>query len=128
LILTSGCNFKISADVTINIGYTSNTTALAIGTATAPIIFTSSAATPTSGDWLTIYFCSHLSTNTKFNYTEFKYGGKSDGILNITDCTLDLANCKVSNSKTFGIYTCNGSYTGTVTFDANEGGNTGGCK
>lgn len=82
----------------------------AVGTAAAPIIFTSindsdnnASTTPQKGEWLNIAFSQGSQAN--LDYVEFRYGGGQDlfvplhEMVNITGATININNSKFENSK-----------------------------
>jgi hypothetical protein len=51
----------------------------AIGTADAPIVFTSAKATPAAGDWMSLYFKSTPPTGSRISYARIEYAGAASG-------------------------------------------------
>jgi hypothetical protein len=104
LTLGSGCIFKLGSSVDyISVGYYSNSTLTADN-----VTFTSSAYTPNAGDWGEIEFWNNAQSCSLTNCT-FLYGGNGDGMIDIRGdyndvTTVNLQNCEVGNSSTYGIY------------------------
>ena len=86
----------------------------AIGTASAPIIFTSikdsdglASTTPQKGDWLNIAFSQGSQAN--LDYVEFRYGGQGIApplheMVNIVGATVNIKNSKFSNSQSTALH------------------------
>lgn len=76
LIIEPGASIKFSS-FGMSIAYTAAKFGMikAEGTATDPITFTSSVATPTMGDWNSITFYDGCSAGSIFDYCNFSYGG-----------------------------------------------------
>jgi hypothetical protein len=79
LTIEPGTTFKFNGDGSLEFGYYATTTLTANGTAINPIIFTSSAATPSSGAWNGIKFYGYSQQNSSMTYCEIAYAGKSNG-------------------------------------------------
>jgi len=86
----------------------------AIGTAGAPIIFTSkndaddnASTTPQKGDWLNIVFSQDSQAN--LDYVEFRYGGQAITVplhemVNIVGATVNINNSKFENSQSTALH------------------------
>ncbi len=102
---------------------------VATGTATQPIVFTSSkegsGATPATGDWWGIEI---NGTNTSFNYCTFKYAGNGDhAAIRINNTDTSVKNC-IFTQNIIGLDATyagvNTSITGNA-FYSNTGGSSG---
>ncbi len=126
---TAGAQLTIQAGATIaftqgsdmEVGYGSGTYGkiIATGTTSAPIAFTSSAPSPTAGDWDAIFLEDGASGST-FDYCTFEYGGGYNsytGIIDITNANVSFNHCSFQHSTTFGITLNDASYFDT--FDNN---------
>jgi hypothetical protein len=107
LTIQPGTTVKFDAGASLTVGYYDNTTLIANGTANSPIIFTSSAASPTAGAWEGLYFDSFTSSNTSLTYCNVQYAGSSSsyGALNISGSDITVSNCNITNSGSYGIQT-----------------------
>ena len=107
LTIEAGATFKFDASGWIVVGYNTTTTFIADGTTTAPITFTSSAASPTAGAWPSITFYGHTLTNSKMNYCVVDYAGSNSqyGAVNLFDnSSITYTNNTVRNSSSYGIF------------------------
>ncbi|HEY2367673.1 MAG TPA: hypothetical protein VGH87_14855, partial [Polyangiaceae bacterium] len=59
------------------------------GTADKPIVFTSASATPKAGDWLGVWFASHLDPSDALDHVTISYAGKVS--TTIAGCPLNTA-------------------------------------
>ena len=122
LNIQEGTTIAFTGGSQINVGYTSSTygTIKAIGTSSNPITFTSSAVSKSAGDWDAIFLEDGTSTDTKFDYCKFEYGGgysSSYGMVNLDNCKAAFNNCTFSNNDNYGIYADGGS--SFVSFESN---------
>jgi hypothetical protein len=129
LTIEPGTTIKFGPNGSLSVGYYSNATVIANGTATNPITFTSSALAPTAGAWEGIYLHNKTLNNSSFTYCKFQYAGSdaSYGAVNILGADVIMNNCIVSNSGSFGILTDYNSTTlkgGFVSFSNNTISNT----
>lgn len=82
----------------------------AIGTTGSPIVFTSAAATPASGDWRRVSFGSGSSSASRLAYATVSYGGVWYGnLLHVTGSTPTIDHVTVSYSLVDGIRVTSGS-------------------
>ncbi|HEX7493450.1 MAG TPA: hypothetical protein VF346_04450, partial [Bacteroidales bacterium] len=107
LTIQPGTVIKFSAGSSLTVGYSSNATVIANGTAEKPIIFTSTALIPAAGAWEGLFFDGHTLNNTSLSYCNILYGGSNTnyGALNIDGCDLSITNCTISLSGSYGIWT-----------------------
>jgi hypothetical protein len=107
LTIQPGTVIKFSAGSSLSIGYSSNATLIANGTASNPIVFTSSALAPAAGAWEGLYFYGYTLNNTSLAFCNIQYAGSNSsyGAVNINGCDLALNNCNISNSGSYGIWT-----------------------
>jgi hypothetical protein len=75
LTIEAGATLRFDPDVGIGIGYSSAGKLVAVGTATNPITFTSSNATPSAGDWVGILLWSGTMGGTQIAYANLDYCG-----------------------------------------------------
>ena len=123
LTIQPGTVIKFNAGASLTIGYSSNATLIANGTADKPIIFTSNALVPAAGAWEGLFFDAHTLNNTSLSYCNILYAGSnaSYGALNINGCDLSLSNCTISLSGAYGIWTnYTNSLGGFSTFNNNN--------
>lgn len=122
LTIEAGTVIKFNAGASLSIGYSSNATLIANGTAASPITFTSSAVLPAAGAWEGLFFYSNTLSNTSLSYCNIQYAGSNTqyGAINITSCDIAINNCTISNSNSYGIKTYySNSKGGFVTFTNN---------
>jgi len=107
LTIQPGTIVKFKDGAQIDIGYNESGSALiANGTAAAPILFTSYASTPKSGDWDALFFENGTASTSSLKFCKFEYGGgysSSFGTINLNDCSISMDNCIVTNCKNYGI-------------------------
>jgi hypothetical protein len=119
LTIQPGTVIKFNAGASLTIGYTSNATIIANGTASNPITFTSTALLPAAGAWEGLYFDSHTLNNSSLSYCLIQYAGSNSsyGAVNIDGCDLALDHVTISNSGSYGIWTNYvNNYGGFMTF------------
>lgn len=122
LTIQPGTVIKFGANGSLSIGYGSNATILANGTAANPITFTSSASLPAAGAWEGLTFYDKTLSNSVLTYCNILFAGKNSmyGAVNLLGCDITMNNCNISNSGSFGIYTTySNSNGGFVAFDNN---------
>lgn len=127
LTIEPGTVIKFGANGSLSVGYGSNATVIANGTATNPIIFTSSALLPAAGAWKGLVFYDKTLSNSVLNYCQINYAGSSSnyGAVSILGCDITMKNCTVSNSGSYGIYTTySETKGGFVAFENNTISNT----
>lgn len=110
LTIEPGVVVKFSQNTTLSIGYGWMPGALsAVGTAAAPITFTSNQATPTPGYWGGIYFYDGtVDSSTELSYVTVEYGGYStDSNLSINFASPTVRNSTIRKSSGCGIYLMN---------------------
>ncbi len=100
-----GTVIKFNSGINMNVGYASNGTLVAEGTADLPIVFTSSASSPTAGAWTGLLFYGY-STSSKLKYCTIEYAGSQSysGAVYIDDCLVSFDNCTIKNNDGYGIY------------------------
>ncbi len=120
LTIEAGTTFKFDSGGWLAIGYYESTTFLAEGISTAPILFTSSAVSPTAGAWRGIAFYSLAQTNSKMNFCIVDYAGSTStyGAIDMNGtASIIFTNNIVRNSASYGIF--NDWDAGFVTFTNN---------
>ena len=114
-LLASDLNIDKTASVTVNPGVTlafasgtqlyiyAGATFTAVGTATSPVIFTSSKVVPAQGDWTGLDFENESSSIT-IKYATVQYAGYgSEYAVNATNSTFDLENCTIQHNLNGGV-------------------------
>lgn len=81
LTIEAGVTLQFDMGVQISIGYLSAARLVAVGTATSPIIFTSSIALPSAGDWSGIVLLSGTTAGTQIAYASMDYCGSGTACL-----------------------------------------------
>ena len=121
LTIEAGTVIKFNSGASLSVGYNTTGTVLANGTANSPIIFTSTAVSPTAGAWVGLRFYTNTS-NTSLTYCNILFAGSSSnyGAVYLYSCDIAMNNCTISNSSSYGIktYYAN-SKGGFVTFSNN---------
>lgn len=120
LTIEPGTVIRFGAGGSLAIGYSSNATIIANGTAQNPITFTSSALIPAPGAWEGLYFYDKTLNNSSLTYCNIQYAGSItyDGALNLLGCDITMNNCTISNSGANGIVSEFNSTTGKGGFVA----------
>ncbi len=128
-----GCVLKFTKSAEFSIGGTDIYGAIdAQGTATDSIFFTSSAASPTNGDWYGLWFYSGTESATKFDYCHIAFAGGYDvhsgnfNLYNNETATVSISNTTISNSAGYGIYVSSGQTPpsiSSITYYNNSQGN-----
>lgn len=113
LTIEPGAILKFLANANIYIGFGSYGKLVADGTLANPIVFTSAAGSPSSGDWGSINFYQETETGSLLNYCKIQYAGGDTGnggavYSEYNQSKLTVSNCEISNSETCGIkaYEC----------------------
>jgi hypothetical protein len=107
LTIQPGTVVRFNAGASLTIGYSSNATLIANGTAEKPIIFTSTAVAPAAGAWKGLFFDEHTLNNTSLAYCSIMYAGSNSnyGALNVSACDISVSHCNISLSGAYGVYT-----------------------
>jgi len=79
LTLSPGTVMQFATNQSLWVGYTEPGQLIAVGTATAPIVLTSRAATPGPGDWEGIHLWPDTANGTKLGYLKLDYCGTPNG-------------------------------------------------
>ncbi len=122
LNIQEGTTIEFTNGSQLEVGSSSSTygTIKAMGTATAPITFTSSATQKTPGDWDAIFLEDGTSSSSAFAYCKFEYGGGYagyTGMIDMRDCLASFTHCTFENSATYGLTLNNES--GFTSFENN---------
>lgn len=135
LILQAGTRIEFDLGIEFEIGVGGVGVIEANGTATNPIIFTSSSQFPSKGDWDGIWFQNNAGPNCILNYCTIEYaGGYGSNYGNVVisqdggnSNIVDITNCSINHSLHYGISKTSSSpipnITGT-TFSDNVDGDT----
>jgi hypothetical protein len=75
LTIEPGVTLVFESGMEIDVGNQDSAGLLAVGTATAPITFTSAGASKAAGDWIGIYFGSNVMGGTQLAYAKLDYCG-----------------------------------------------------
>jgi hypothetical protein len=106
LTIEAGTTFRFDANGWLAIGYYATTTFIASGTATAPITFTTNAASAAPGAWRGIAFYGFSQTNSKLAYCVIDYAGSTStyGALDMNGtASITVDHVIIRNSASFGI-------------------------
>ncbi len=114
LEISAGTTVKFAAGVEVDCGVSDNNygTIKALGTKDLPIIFTSSAISPSAGDWDGFWLYEN-SVNCAFEFCTFNYGGgysDEQGVMNLRQAGASFKNCTFSNSGGYGIEVSNAGF------------------
>ena len=98
----------------------------AVGTAAAPLKFTSAKSPAAPGDWYTIQFGGTSLSGSKLQYAIVEYGGSTLGNVYIERTTVPTVTyCTITNSMTYGVITNSCIPTvSNITYSGNTSGNT----
>ena len=107
LTIQPGTVIRFGANGSLVLGYGSNATINAVGTADKPIIFTSSALLPAAGAWEGLFFYDKTLSNSVLTYCKILYAGQNTnyGAVNLLGCDITMTNCTIESSGSYGIYT-----------------------
>ncbi len=120
LIIEPGTTLKFNEGAYLSIGGGTYGSLTAIGTADKPIIFTSNASVPSSGDWRGLEFWEKNAKSSALAFCTFEYAGDYDGYraaIYMYDTELSMVNCTIRKSETMGI---NNQYGGFKLFNLNN--------
>jgi hypothetical protein len=119
LTLSAGDSLKIATGVEIEAGHYSTPGAItAVGTAGAPIVFTTPVPNPQPGDhWDDIGIYDGATSATRFNYCIFEYGGANAnwGEIYLTGSSPRIDNCTIRHSGDYGLYVEGGAHFASFT-------------
>ena len=108
LTLAPGDTLKIAPGFEILVGHYAAPGALsAIGTASSPIVFTTSVASPQPGDhWSDIGIYEGATSSTQFDYCVIEYAGNSSGsgAVYVYNSAPRITNCTIRHSSDYGVY------------------------
>jgi hypothetical protein len=105
LTIAAGTTIKLGPDVEFRTGYGGDAGAItAVGTASSPITFTSSAAAPAPGSWSEVGIYEAATNATEFTYCNFLYGGSSPsyGTFYVYGAQPKFDRCNISLSGDYG--------------------------
>ena len=117
LTVEPGCVVKFNDYTAILFGYYGPSGLKAIGTASAPILFTSNQASPAPGDWKGLFFGDSTLAGTRLIYCTIEYGGLDDygypdaAAIKIGDSrglVDEISDCTIRYGGKYGVY-CMGS-------------------
>jgi len=104
LTIQPGTTIKFDAGASLSIGYYGAATIIANGTSDKPIIFSSTAASPTAGAWEGIFLYGYNSANSSFKFCQIKYAGTNDyGAINIDGTSCTFSNNTIQYAKKLGV-------------------------
>ncbi len=75
LTIEAGVTVELDADAYLSIGVDNPGGIVAVGTSSAPIVFTSSATNPTAGSWASVSLGSQTLSTSQIAFANFMYGG-----------------------------------------------------
>lgn len=110
LTIAPGTTLEFAPDIEIGVGYSNSIGKLiAIGEVDKPIVFTSSSAVPSNGDWDGIWLYNSTQPGTKFDNCVISYGGGYSYGGNIVfkydvGNNVEITNSVISYSGQYGIF------------------------
>ncbi|CAN2049334.1 Big-1 domain-containing protein [Candidatus Magnetomoraceae bacterium gMMP-13] len=107
LTIEPGVNIRFDSDIRLSVGSNTQYGALsAKGTEESPIIFTSNAESPSSGDWKGIYFYDKANDNLSvLDHCIIEYGGHTyDSDIYLLNASPTIKNSTIRYSSGYGIY------------------------
>jgi hypothetical protein len=122
LTIAPGCTVK-TADYGLEVGYFGRGGIQAIGTASAPILFTSNNPSPTPGDWDGIAIQDSALTGTRFSYCTIEYAGSMQALTGAAVCiahgnaAAEIDNCVIRLGGRYGVWV--DSFSGLASFHDN---------
>ncbi len=133
LTIQAGTKLNFKAGSRMHFGYSNAVFFQAVGTATEPIIFSSSSVSPAQGAWNGLVFYSNTSPNTLMSFCQVSYAGHGGGDeANIyLYAPIHITNSTINHSAGWGIYNAGdpADYTTSNTFADNASGDVyGGAK
>jgi hypothetical protein len=105
LTINSGTTISLNPDVEFYCGYNSPGSIIAVGTASAPITFTSLTDT-VAGRWEDLGFYSLTISTAQLSYCVIERAGSSggDGAVYVDGCRIKMDNCTVRKNAQYGVY------------------------
>jgi hypothetical protein len=127
LTIAAGAEVRFEADARIDAGWAAAGSLRAAGTASEPILFTSAASTPASGDWYGIRLGSLCDDSAVvLDHVTIDYGGgaSSPGALVFDGCDGAIDHATIRYSGSWGLICLSGAAptVGTVTYAGNVTG------
>jgi hypothetical protein len=121
LTVEPGCMVKLENNTAIYFGFYGPSGLKAIGTASAPILFTSNQASPTPGDWNGLLFGDSTLAGTRLSYCTIEYGGPhTSGFLDAAAIKIagkglvdEISDCTIRYGGMNGIHCTDSSGFGT---------------
>lgn len=103
--LEAGVEYQFCQDCHLIVGWRGDPAVIDVqGTDSAPVVFTSSEASPAAGDWNGLRLEGGTRSNSRIAFAQFEYGGKADaGNLIIAGGLGSIENSTFSNSAGWGI-------------------------
>jgi hypothetical protein len=108
LTIEPGCIIRFD-DYSLRIGTQDSASLVAVGTVSAPILFTSNKPVPAPGDWVGLNFGAYVQAGTRLQYCTIEYAGPR-----YPECAAitmggggkveEIADCTVRRSGMYGIY------------------------
>jgi len=105
LTISAGTTISLNPDVEFYCGYSSPGSIIAVGTAGAPITFTSLTDT-IAGIWEDLGFYSLTISTAQLSYCVVERAGSSsgEGAVYVAGCRIKMDNCTVRKNATYGVY------------------------
>ena len=116
LTLVPGTELRFTGSYSLTIGASLGDPGaiVAQGSASNPVVFTSSSATPAAGDWSNIQFYTTTDTSSIMDHCLVEYGGYSSGSVYLYNASPTIRNTTIRYSKNAGLYASGNGCSGTV--------------
>ncbi|MEM7158689.1 MAG: hypothetical protein AAF799_37960 [Myxococcota bacterium] len=105
ITIEAGVEYQFCQDCTMLVGWRTDPAVITVqGTEDQPVVFTSSQASPSPGDWNGIVLEPGTRSNSRIEFARFEYGGKSDAAnLVIDGGTGTVRDSVFANSAGWGV-------------------------
>ena len=105
ITVEAGVVYQFCQDCTMLVGWRTDPAVISVqGTMDQPVVFTSSQASPSPGDWNGIVLEPGTRSNSRIEFARFEYGGKSDAAnLVIDGGTGTVRDTEFANSAGWGV-------------------------
>ncbi len=116
LTMEPGAQLRFTGTYSLTIGASSGDPGalVAQGSASNPVVFTSSSAMPAAGDWRYISFYTTADASSIMNHCLVEYGGYSSGSVYLYNASPTIQNTTIRHSKYAGIYAVGSGCSGAV--------------
>ncbi|MCB9694127.1 MAG: putative metal-binding motif-containing protein [Alphaproteobacteria bacterium] len=100
-----GVRMEFDPNLILDVGNSNSGGLVAVGTTQDPIVFTSTAGSPTTGFWYGLYFGAQcIDASVDLQHIDISFGGISQGLVRFSGCDGNMSDSSLSYSQTAGIY------------------------